>query len=119
MNTDQLLTKTKRYVPLTLLYVSGPVFFLLTDPHNLPLPLLVLPFLWLFTVIFVTAHKILGLRKDISGRKLVIVAGVIATIPVLLALFQSIHQLSLKDVLISTGIVLFAAWYLMRADFIR
>lgn len=47
------------------------------------------------------------------------VSGTIASIPVLLALFQSIHQLSIRDVLLSVGLVMLAALYMLRADFIK
>lgn len=114
-----LTTYSKKYGLLGLLYISGPLFVVTTNPHNLPLPLLVLPFLWLFTVLFVTTSLLIKRRQNISKRQMVITAGVIASIPVLLAIFQSIHQLSLKDVLLSTSLVLLAAWYVLRADFIR
>jgi hypothetical protein len=109
----------RKYGPLVLLYAAGPLFVLLTNPHNMPLPLLVLPFLWLFTVLFVTTSKVVKRRNNVSKRQVVIIAGVVASIPVLLAIFQSIHQLSIKDVLLSSGLVLLAAWYVLRADFIR
>jgi hypothetical protein len=115
----QITTYLKKYSALALLYVAGPLFIVLTNPQNLPLPLLVLPFLWLFTVLFVTTSILVRRKKNVSKRQAVITAGVVASIPVLLAIFQSIHQLSIKDVLLSTGLVLLAAWYVLRADFIR
>jgi hypothetical protein len=109
----------RQYGLLTALYISGPLFIVTTDPRDLPLPLLVLPFMWLFTTLFVTTWTVFKRRQNISKRQVVIISGVIASIPVLLAIFQSIHQLSIKDVLLSTGLVLLAAWYVLRADFIR
>ena len=118
---DRTVTRNylKRYGMYTVLLLAGPIFILTTNPHSLPLPLLVLPFMWLFAVLFVTSSLILKRRKDTAQRKVVIISGVIASIPVLLAIFQSIHQLSLKDVFLSLGLVLLAAWYVFRADFIR
>jgi hypothetical protein len=112
-------TYIKKYGALVILYVVGPLFIVLTNPQNLPLPLLVLPFLWLFTVLFITTSILVRRRKSVTKRQAVITAGIVASIPVLLAIFQSIHQLSIKDVLLSTGLVLLAAWYVLRADFIR
>lgn len=112
-------TYIRKYGVIALLYVCGPLFFVTTNPHNLPLPLLVLPFLWLFTVLFVTTASLVKRRNTVSRRQVVISAGVVASIPVLLAIFQSIHQLSIKDVFLSAGLVLLAAWYVLRADFIR
>lgn len=105
-------------VSLGALYLFGPVFFVATDPSKLPLPLLIIPFLWLFTCIFVTMWLLLRQKRNVAPRQAVIVAGVVATFPVLLAVFQSIHQLSIRDVLLSVTLVVFTAIYLLRADFI-
>lgn len=102
-----------------ILYLSGPLFFAFTSPQSLPLPLLVLPFIWLFSVLFVTTWLILKGRQTVTRKQAVLVSGSIACIPVLLAVFQSIHQLSIKDVLISVGLVTIAAIYMLRADFIK
>lgn len=111
--------KLHLYLLIGLLYVSGPLFFSATDPKSLPLPLLVLPFLWLFSCLFITAWIILSRFKQVNRRQAVMVSGTIASIPVLLALFQSIHQLSIRDVLLSVGLVMLAALYMLRADFIK
>lgn len=115
-NTKQKLSK---YMAIAGLYVSGPLFFALTNPENLPLPLLVLPFMWLFAVLFLSSWFILSRRKFIRKKQVVLVSGVVACIPVLLAVFQSIHQLSIRDVLLSVGLVVLAALYMLRADFIK
>jgi len=119
MNIPAIIRLTRRYASLTLLYLFGPVFLVTTDPSRLPLVLLVVPFLWLFAVLSVTTWLILKNRPSVTRKQAVLVSGVMATIPVLLAIFQSIHQLSLRDVLLSTGLVLLAAVYMLRADFIR
>lgn len=111
--------KLRRLALIVTLYLSGPLFIVLTDPRHLPLPLLVVPFLWLFGSLFLTTWLILKDHKSVSRRQVVMIAGVVASIPVLLMVFQSIHQLSLKDVLLSVGLVLLTAVYMLRADFIR
>lgn len=109
----------QRYGLLLLLYISGPLFLLFTNPQNMPLPLLVLPFLWLFIALFTGSWWLLQRRQGISRQQTILVSSLIAALPVLLAIFQSIHQLSIKDVLLSVGIVVLAALYMLRADFIR
>lgn len=108
-----------KYGGLTALYLSGPLFLISTNPDRLPLPLLVLPFLWLFACLFVGTWLILRRQKGVTKKQAVLVAGVIASIPVLLTIFQSIHQLSIRDVLLSVGLVVLAAIYMLRADFIK
>lgn len=117
----QLVThKMSTYIGLGLLLVSGPIFLMSTNPQNLPLPLLIVPFLWLFMSIFwVTLYIVRKFTKRLSKSRRVIVAGVFATFPVLLLVFQSIHQLTIRDVVISVAMVCIAAFYLDRADFIH
>lgn len=119
MTRSSILQQLRRYLPLLALYLAGPLFLTMTDPTHLPLPLLVVPFLWLFTALFITSYFLLQRQNRFNKRQVVMVSGVIATIPVLLAIFQSIHQLSLRDVLLSCGLVLLTAVYMLRADFIR
>ena len=65
------------------------------------------------------AWLLLQRRKGVSRRQAAMVAGVVASIPVLLTIFQSIHQLSIRDVFLSVGLVVLAAVYMLRADFIK
>lgn len=105
---------------LAALYISGPLFLMLVNPTGLALPLLIVPFLWLFAVLFVTVLWIAQTKiGKLPRKRAVIVASIVATLPVLLLLFQSIHQLSVKDVLLSIGLIAVASFYLYRADFIR
>lgn len=111
--------KLQSYAGLIVLYLSGPLFFMATNPESLPLVMLVIPFVWLFVCLFVTTQLVLRNRKQANKRQTVMVSGVVASIPVLLALFQSIHQLSIRDVLLSVGLVVLLAIYMLRADFIK
>lgn len=111
--------RVRKYVGLAVLCLFGPLFILLTNPNNLPLPLLVVPFLWLFVTLFVGIRLLVGRLQNVYGRKSVLIAGFGATLPVLLIIFQSIHQLSIRDVLLSLGLVAVAAVYMLRADFIK
>jgi len=119
MKLTMSLERIKKYTGYVVLYLSGPVFIALTNPDTLPLPLLVLPFLWLFVVLFVTVRLYLGRLTRVNARQTALIAGFTATLPVLLVVFQSIHQLSIRDVLLSLGLVVVAAIYMLRADFIK
>jgi hypothetical protein len=119
MQANTIKQNLKRYLSFGALFIAGPIFFMTTNPESLPLPLLVLPFIWLFAVLFTVAWLLLGTKESIQRKKAVLIAGSVATIPVLLAVFQSIHQLSVRDVLLSVGLVMLAAVYMLRADFIK
>lgn len=118
MNDETRKPKIAKLVILSLLYAVGPLFFMLTDPDKIPLPLLILPFLWLFAVVFITARLVLQRRVSATNKQVVIVSSLLACLVVLLLVFQSIHQLTIRDVLISLAIIGIAAVYLLRADFI-
>lgn len=97
---------------------SGPVFMATTNPGTLPLPLLVVPFVWLFVVLFLLIAA-LAKRRGYAQRQVSLIAGICAALPVLLLIFQSIHQLTFRDIAIALALVLVAAFYIRRADFIR
>ena len=117
----QLSTTYKMHVTgLLLLYAAGILFFILTNPSHLPLVLLVLPFMWLFTVIFWSVWLLAGLSKTLNPvRRRILVAGATAMLPSLLLVFQSIHQLTGRDVLLTVAFIGLAVFYVSRADFIK
>jgi len=95
------------------------IVFLLfaTNPEQLPLPLLVLPFLLLFILL----HTLIGLllKKRNSGslsknRKIVLVT--LSALPVLILILQSIGQLSIRDFLILAGLGVGIVFYFVKTD---
>ena len=103
-----------------MVFLSLPLFIFLTDPNNLPLPLLVVPFLLLFVCLFIVIKfSLLKLGVIRTNRKASIVSGVVASLPVLLLTFQTVHQLSVIDVLVSVCLVTLATIYITKTEFIR
>lgn len=119
MDNDLIGHRYVKLGALSALYIFGPLLFMLTDPNSLPLPLLILPFIWLFAVLYVSVHLLLKLKTGATKKQSQITAALCASLIVLLAVFQSIHQLSVRDVAISVAIIGIAALYLLRADFIK
>lgn len=119
MDTEKRKQKIIKVAMLALVYAAGPLFFMLTDPEKIPLPLLILPFLWLFVVVFLSTKLVLQHRTKATKKQTLIVSSLLACLLVLLFVFQSIHQLTIRDVLISLAIIGIAAVYLLRADFIQ
>ena len=115
--------RTKQLAGLSgiiLLYCFGALFFITTDPSRLPLPLLVAPFMWLFVTIFVTVLYMVTIRHVLSTRKRrILTAAIVAALPVMLLVFQSIHQLTIKDALLSVAIISIAMFYIQKADYIK
>ena len=101
---------------LILLFLIG--FMLITNPNRLPLLLLMVPFLVFFFFLFYILKSFGKNQSKLRRRQRLIRAGVVASIPVLLLVLQTIHQLTIKDVLITLGLVLLATYYLNKADFL-
>ena len=101
-------------------YISGPLFLAMTNPQDLPLPIVLLPFIWLFIAIFVAAQWLVQLRAEkLDKRRRMLLAGVSAALPVLLLVFESVHQLSVRDVLIVVALLASISFYMTRADFLK
>lgn len=105
---------------LILFYLAGPLFLVLTNPQSLPLPLILFPFIWLFAAIYIAVNA--GVRhrfKQLAARRRIVIAGTSAALPVLLLVFESIHQLTLKDVALVIALIAVTSFYILRADFIK
>lgn len=109
-----------KVIGLAVLYVAGIVFLMSTNPAHLPLPLIMVPFLWLFITLFATSWLLLGIAGPFKGRRQrLLVAGAVSTLPVLMLIFKSIHQLTARDVILAIALVGVATFYVSRADFIK
>lgn len=114
------MSNWKKFGLLLILYGGFIVFLLTTNPASLPLPLLILPFAWLYLCVLVAAYYFLKTIKRIMGRKsagrsrTIIFASLIALVPASLLVLQSIDQLSTKDVLLMGVFVLLLSFYLSR-----
>lgn len=119
LNTKNL---SKR-LGLILIYISLPLFLIFTNPQNLPISLLVIPYGLLFLIIYITSYTLLPkyFPKTFSATrtKKVIISGVLSFIPVLVFLLTSIGQFNFWDILLSLLILFLIAWYLLRVDFFK
>jgi len=115
-------TLSKRF-GLFLIYISLPIFLIFTNPQNLPISLLIIPYGLLFVIIYVTSYLLLPkyFPKTFSETrtKKVIMSGVLSFIPVLVFLLTSIGQFNLWDIVLSLLILFLIAWYLLRVDFFK
>lgn len=106
---------------LIVLYLSLPIFLFSTNPQHLPIVFLIVPYLLLFLIIYVSIYYLLGgyFRHNSSESKArqVIIAGIGSAVPVVLILLASIRQFTIWDIVLSIAIVLFISWYLLKANF--
>lgn len=109
-----------KIIGLIVLYAFGPVFLASTNPETTPIVLLVVPFLWVFVVLFTTIWLLLGHSQMLSkGRRRLLLSGIAAVLPVLILVLNSIHQLTMGDILLVTAILGIISFYLSKADFIH
>ncbi len=87
----------------------------MTDPFSLPLVLLVVPFGLFAATIYQCSRAVLRALR-LSGRRTRLIASIITALLLLLALLQSIHQLSLRDLLIVLALLAGLTLYLRRID---
>ena len=109
----------KRNVITAALVTVLVLFLSLTDPGKLPLPLLIVPFLVLFCLVYVVTKGYILLHFRTTRKRKVIAAGVVAMVPTLLLMFQSIHQLNLRDVVVIVALACVTGFYVAKADFIN
>lgn len=120
MQIGTLSRRTSKIVLLAALYSFGPLFMMMTSPTTLPLMFLVVPFLWMFASLFATVWIICGFWQAAQvKRRRLLLSATSAALPVLLAVFQSIHQLTIRDVFLAVAIIVVTAFYLAKADFIQ
>ena len=111
--------KIKQTVLIGLLVLSLPLFLLTTNPNTLPLPLLVVPILITFLIIYFGILFIVGrLKKDYSKSAKRTISALLALFPTLLVVLQSLRQLTLIDLVIIFLIFLPLSWYLMKIDYL-
>jgi len=91
------------------------LFVIFSDPYKLPLALIVVPFV-LFAATIYRFSKFFLQRLHVSKGRAVFIAGTMTGLLLLLALLQSIRQLSLKDFLILLALVIGLTLYLRRID---
>jgi hypothetical protein len=91
------------------------VFLLFTDPYQLPLVLVLLPFLVLGIGVYFFSKTLLKVAP-LSKRKETFIASVVTSTILLLILLQSIRQLSVKDFLILLALLAGLTFYVRRLD---
>ena len=105
----------KRVLPLTVLYCGLLVFLLTTNPHNLPIGWLLVPFVWAFVTLFMTFRAVLPvLWKTAPWRRINGFAAALAFIPVVLLILDSINELTPRDVLLVSCFTIIAMFYISR-----
>jgi hypothetical protein len=111
-----------RIARLVVLYILTLSFLMVTNPAKLPSVVLILPLLLLFCAIYFTVIEIVMITRgkeqhaDTPTRRPRSIAAIIAGLPVLLLILQSIGQLTFWDVLTVLAIFIIAYVYALRSS---
>lgn len=94
----------KNVVILSLLYGGLTIFLLVTNPVNLSIVWLIVPFIWLYIAIFFSVRLLISsisrqTSQSFSKRRFNM-AAVVAAIPTFILLLNSINQLTIRDTLL-------------------
>lgn len=114
------IKQVQKLIAIAALWISLPIFILVTNPEKLPLPMLVVPFLLLFAMLYITAS--VGLRiifSTLSNARLRVLSVLIGALPTLLLVLASIRQLTVRDTAIVVGLLVMLVFYLRRVDFLK
>jgi hypothetical protein len=107
----KLYKKLNNFIlPIILVLITG-VFFIFTSPFELPLLLLVVPFVLLFVTIYVVTRTVV---VQLGVRNPQLIALTMAVFSVVLLLLGSLHQLSFRDIVLSIAIVVLLTWYIRK-----
>lgn len=109
------MRNSKKTALLFLPFLLLVLFILSTDPYDLPLPLLLFPFLLLGAGVYFTTRELLKVAP-VSKKKSNLISAVFASVVLLGVLLQSIRQLSVKDLLILSVLLAGATFYVRRID---
>lgn len=114
------LYRQKKKISIVLLGTTFLCLFIFgTDPRNLSAPLLLVPPVLVFMILFVLAYAVFDAYIDMSKPKQRLLSGVIASAPVLLLLLASLGQLTGKDALLSVLFIGGLVAYFSRASLAR
>ncbi len=106
-------SRIKKFVLLALMYTSFFVFLFTTNPNKLAIGWLIAPFVWLFIILFLTALLIIDWLTPLARfqQRRLSLAALIAIVPTLILLLDSINQLTLKDGLLIAVFGAIASFY--------
>jgi hypothetical protein len=101
-------------VPLALLFL----FLAFTDPQELPLPFLLVPFILLFAIFFAIIRSLSDRILQLKHINSTVAAFFLALFPVILLLLSSVGQISFADVAVILLLFFGILFYLRRVDFL-
>ena len=111
------MKQVQKLIILLVLWLSLPLFLLVTNPETLPLYVLPVPFLLLAFLLYKTTRLALNLAaKGMDDGRARLIALITAILPTLLLILASIRQLTIRDTAIVVALLVILTFYMKRLD---
>lgn len=111
----QMSHKKQLYAVIGIMII-GCILLFTTNPQRMPLPVLILPFILIFALLWLLLRMILRyFYPQTPKRKLDFFAGLLSAFPVVCLLLQSVGQFSSRDFITLAALFVVLWFYLNRA----
>jgi len=98
------------------LVLAGCLLLFTTNPERMPLPVLILPFILIFVLLWLSIRMLLRyFYPTTTKRKLSFFAALVSSFPVVCLLLQSVGQFSSRAFITLTALFVVLWFYLNRA----
>lgn len=105
------LKLSKPTIAIVVMLLGAVIFFLSVNPGDLPLVALIGPFIYVFVFLFLCFYQLFKFFR-FNNLKL---ASLIPTILIaVLLVMSSLHQITIKDVIIGVTLTVILSWYITR-----
>lgn len=104
----------KRLAVLLSSYLLAILYFSAVNPENLSVLFILIPFIIIFGLLYITISLLLDLFLIIPKKQKHIITLVSSLMPTLLLIIQSITQLTIRDIILSLMIMIIIVWYSMK-----
>jgi hypothetical protein len=107
------MIKKSKLILLVILLVFGVFFFLGTNPSEVPIYVLIVPFIYFFTLFYLLTSQIQDLLNNNMGPSIPLI---VSSLILLMIILGSLHQLSAKDIILSLVLMLLLGWYIRKLE---
>ncbi len=106
----------RKLIFIAAMYIGFVVFLFSTNPQNIAVGWLILPFIWMFILLFISSLFVINsLSSDnIGSKKQFTTAIVVALVPSLILILDSVSQLTERDILLILVFGCIATFYAIR-----
>ena len=106
--------KNKKVIYYLLALGVGMLLLLATNPEQLPIPLLLIPFLYMYVMVYLGVMLMSRKMFAIPRLPARMIAFSVSSVLIFLLVMRSLVNLSILDVVIATIILIFFIWYVRK-----